>query len=284
MNAMINAEDMWKARMNDMRKLSMVVLVGISTGHSLAEESGQGEKWVDLFNGKNLDGWQVNVGRDGDETSLGKEAIFRVKDGVIRVYEGAAAGSKQWNANMRHESEWEKFHLQVEYRWLEKKFEPRANDDRDAGILFHIHTKPDAVWPPSVEMQLGDGVPVKSPYVTGDLFVLGSTRVDSPTEKVVYDPKAPLLTKGSKIKQPIRTAVTEKPEKPHGEWNLAEVIVRGDGKAGYYLNGVLVNAVYNMKYKAEDGSWQPLRKGNISVQAEWAELEYKTIRVKKLDE
>ena len=76
---------------------------------------------------------------------------------MIHIYQGAEAGSKQASANLWHESTWSSFHLQVEYRWLDKKFVPRTEDKRDAGILFHIHSEPKKVWPPSLEMQMGDG-------------------------------------------------------------------------------------------------------------------------------
>lgn len=113
-------------------------------------------QWTELFNGKDLSGWHATVGKGGDENSQKPDEIFTVNDGVIHVYRGAEAGSPQYSANLYHESTWSHFHLQVEYRWLEKRFAPRTEDDRDAGILFHIHTDPEKVWPPSLEMQMGD--------------------------------------------------------------------------------------------------------------------------------
>ncbi|MFD2257504.1 DUF1080 domain-containing protein [Luteolibacter algae] len=243
------------------------------------EESGE---WTNLFNGKDLQGWHANTGGQGDETSQKANEIFTVRDGVIHIYQNADAGSKQSNANLYHESTWGKFHLQVEYRWLEKKFQPRTEDNRDAGILFHIHTHPAGVWPPSVEMQLGDGKPGDK-YVTGDLFVLGTTRADSPSDGGKYAEGGEMLTRGQDAKG-RRTAVTSHVEKPVGEWNMAEVIVHGSEKAEFILNGKVLNTVYNMKFRDSNGEWKALEKGHISVQAEWAELEYRTIRIKELKE
>ncbi|MBT5900895.1 MAG: DUF1080 domain-containing protein, partial [Opitutaceae bacterium] len=70
--------------------------------------------------------------------------------------------------------------------------------------------------------------------------------------------------------------------KPHGEWNLAEVVVHGAERAEYYLNGKLVSEVTDMRFLDADGEWQPLSFGQISLQAEWAELQYRTIRIKPL--
>ena len=37
-----------------------------------------------------------------------------------------------------------------------------------------------------------------------------------------------------------------------------------------------------MRYREADGEWQPLAFGQISLQAEWAELQYRTVRIKPL--
>ncbi len=238
--------------------------------------------WTNLFNGKDLQGWHANLGKEGDGKSQKPEEIFTVRDGVIHIYQGAEAGTRQFNANLYHESTWSSFHLQVEYRWLEKKFVPRTEDKRDAGILFHIHTEPDKVWPPSLEMQIGDGKPGDA-YVTGDLFIIGTTRADCSSPDGKYTPGGKTITRGPGAAGG-RVAVTEHAEKPQGEWNLAEVIVHGSNKAEFILNGKTLNVIRNMKYRDADGEWKPLEKGHISIQAEWAELEYRTVRVKEISE
>ena len=253
-------------------------LLALCVSTAAAENDGDG--WTELFNGKDLTGWYVSLGKNGDGNSQKPEEIFTVRDGIIHVYQGAGAGTKQFSANLRHESTWSSFHLQVEYRWLEKKFAPRTEDKRDAGILFHIHTEPDKVWPPSLEMQMGDGKPGDA-YVTGDLFIIGNTRADCASPEGKYTPGGTVITRG-KGASGTRVAVSENPEKPHGEWNLAEVIVHGSGKAEFILNGKTLNVIQNMKFQDADGEWKPLSKGHISLQAEWAELEYRVVRVKEI--
>ncbi len=252
-------------------------LLAICVSAAYAETKEQG--WTELFNGKDLNGWRACLGKGGDESSFPLGKIFTVRDGVIHIYDGAEAGSKQASANLYHESTWSSFRLQVEYRWLDKKFAPRTQDDRDAGILFHIHTDPEKVWPPSLEMQMGDGKP-GSPYVTGDLFIIGNTRADCASPEAKYTPGGEVITRGPGAAG-TRVAVTENPEKPHGEWNLAEVIVDGSRKAEFILNGKTLNAISNMKFQDKDGEWKPLEKGHISIQAEWAELEYRVIRIRE---
>lgn len=254
----------------------MILTAGMISSGAEPDKDG----WTYLFNGKDLAGWHAELGKGSDESSQKPEEIFTVRDGVIRIYEGAEAGSRQASANLWHDSTWSSFHLQVRYRWLDKKFVPRTEDKRDAGILFHIHSEPKKVWPPSLEMQMGDGKPGDA-YVTGDLFIIGNTRADCPSPDAKFTPGGKVITRGPGAAG-TRVAVSENPEKPHGEWNLAEVIVHGSEKAEFILNGKTLNVIHNMKFQDADGDWKPLSKGHISVQAEWAELEYQTIRVREI--
>lgn len=240
-----------------------------------------GDQWIQLFNGQNLDQWTANTSdRGGDENSLTAEEVFTVSDGVIHIYKGAEAGSKQYDANLYHKDVFSSFHLQVVYRWLDKKFQPRAQDLRDAGVLFHVHNKLDEVWPSSIEMQMGDGQPGEG-YVTGDLWCI-HTLADGPDKDELYAAGGEHITTGVLKGQGYDSHKTSiYAENPLGEWNTMDIHVNGSKSAKYYLNNTLVNEVYNMRYQDPDGNWAPLEKGHISVQGEWAELEYKTIRIKK---
>lgn len=253
----------------------------------LQEVSSVGSEWIDLFNGENLEGWTAYRGKKGDGSSLPLDDIFRVIDGAIRVYADAPEYSRQFSANLLHDGLFSEFHLQVEYRWLGKKFIPRSKADRDAGILFHIYEEQSLVWPSSVEMQLGDGIPEENgKYVTGDLFVLGrNTRTKTPIHDGVFQEGAELEERGRfSPGKNLRGVTPIYAENPIGEWNLAEVVVHGSEKAEFYLNGTLVNQVFDMEFLDADEQWKPLGSGQISVQAEWADLEYRVIRLKDLGE
>lgn len=262
----------------------IVFIVGLLAVISCKESNSNTDinyNWVELFNGEDLEGWTANESkRGGDENSLKAEEIFTVSDGVIYIYKGAENGSKQFDANLYHRDVFSNFHLQLEYRWLHKKFQPRAKVLRDAGVLFHIHNNPGEVWPSSIEMQLGDGQPGEK-YVTGDLWCI-HTLADVPTKDGSYFPGGLLVNTGKpkgKGYDSRRTSIYA--EKPRGEWNTIDIHVDGSKSAKYYLNDVLVNEVYNMKYQDEEGNWIPLEKGHISLQGEWSELQYKNIRIKE---
>jgi len=71
-------------------------------------------------------------------------------------------------------------------------------------------------------------------------------------------------------------------EKPHGEWNEMEIQVHGSEKAIFIFNGEVVLETFNFTQKDKEGVKSPLEKGRIGLQAEWAELMYRNIRIKEL--
>ena len=52
----------------------------------------------------------------------------------LHVFEGVKAGSKQPTTFLFSEKEHSHFILKLEYKWLENRFRPLINHDRDAGV------------------------------------------------------------------------------------------------------------------------------------------------------
>lgn len=239
---------------------------------SLCAEDG----FTPIFDGKTLEGWKS--ARSKGEGDWGP---FRIneKESAIHVYKGEEAGSKQNSDCLVSDKEYSRYVLKLEYKWVEKRFEPRADWDRDAGLLFHVHGDLTKVWPLSMEMQIGETPGdkfVKKRFHTGDLFVLGKDlRCKTTKTDNVYDPEGELVESRS---CPTKLGV----EKPHGEWNEMEIIVDGAEKATFKLNGEVVFVIQDMTQKV-DGKKVPLDKGHIGLQAEWAELMYRNIRIKEME-
>jgi hypothetical protein len=144
------------------------------------------------------------------------------------------------------------FHFTVEFKWGEKKHPPRLNEKRDAGIMYHTSLyNGDKVWPRSLEFQIQEGD-------CGDFWMIDSTVIrhsDSLTTSTNYH----------------RVAKSKNAEKPNGEWNKAEVIVK-NGKITHLLNGEIVN----------EGMLVNTKTGNILLQSEGAELYYRNATVEEL--
>ena len=242
---------------------------------SLAEEEG----FVPLFNGESLEGWT------SARVLAGEESAFSVnkEDKTIHVYAGCEADSRQETDCLNTEAEFSHYILKMEYKWLEKRFEPRTDWDRDAGLLFHVHGDLKKIWPLSLEMQIGEspgdkpkGKGAKGRFHSGDLFVLGrDLRVDSKREGKFYGANGEVKNGRS---LPTLLGV----EKPKGEWNEMEIQVHGSEKAVFILNGEIVHEITNFTQKNADGERVPLETGRIGLQAEWAELLYRNIRIKEL--
>ena len=236
---------------------------------------GDEEGFVPLFNGKDLEGWTAAKSKGEGDTGA---FSVNVEEKAIHVYAGKKNGSKQITDCLNTNKSFSHYILRLEYKWLENRFAPRADWDRDAGLLFHVHGDLKKVWPLSLEMQIGETPGDffgKKRYHTGDLFVLGrELRVDTPVKDKNYHADGEWKT-GRSVKTTLGV------EKPKGEWNEMEIQVHGSEKAVYFFNGEKVHEIRNFTQKV-DGEKKPLSEGRIGLQAEWAELLYRNIRIKEL--
>src|SRR5205823_12491249 len=77
--------------------------------------------------------------------------------------------------------EYSNYHVRLRYRWGQKRFVPRAQDKRDAGLLYHFQG-PDVIWPRSVESQIQEGD-------TGDIFLVSGTGTSTTIDPRSGDPQ-----------------------------------------------------------------------------------------------
>lgn len=230
--------------------------------------------WVALFNGKNLDNWYLAT---RDTTYIGGiNDFFGIEDGVIHVYPKQEHNSEQTYAGMITEKEYSTYELTLEYKWGEKKFIPRDDFVRDAGVLFHLFGD-DLIWPSSVECQIQEGD-------TGDIWAI-NTQVTSKVNSTIrnYSPTGDLVTRGGHGEPKFhRFHRGYDWEIPHGGWNKLEIFVNGD-YAKYTLNGKVVNEAIDIKrWDEELQEMIPLTKGKILLQAEGAELYYRNVFLKEM--
>lgn len=239
------------------------------------------EGFVPLFNGKDLSGWKSS--REEKEKGSGSFAV-NPEAKTIHVYAGEKDVSKQPIDCLYTTKEYSNYILKLEYKWLERRFPPRADHDRDAGLLFHLHGDLGKLWPNCLEMQLGESDPTKTKdrYLTGDLWVIGKDIqvMNSREGRFFYKPGTALVPIG-KNKSYALSYTTVNAEKPHGEWNEITLTVRGGEEAIFDLNGKVVNSISKMTFLVDDER-VPLKKGRIGLQAEYAELLYRNILIKEL--
>jgi hypothetical protein len=273
--------------------LILSLLVAAGTASRADDKDG----FKPLFNGRDWSGWYIISGR-GSQNKLQEHKWFTIHDGMVHMYQNAPEGSSQPFGYFCTEKEFSNYHLRFQYKWGTKKFAPKLDANRDAGLLFHAHGK-DGVWPDSVECQIQE-------TDTGDIFTVRTrveTYADPKTTNVVVNVVTNQQTKvvstnhnfrprflakeegGVKVVQGDESGVKRVHRGSNREvdgWNTVEVIARGDS-AVYVINGHTNNLVTKMEHKVGD-KWEPLTKGKILLQQEGAEVFYRNIEIKMLDE
>ena len=234
-----------------------------------------------LFNGKDFDGWKT-VREQGDN-GFGPFTVNK-SENAIHVYADDAEGTKPGFDCLYTVKEYENYILKLEYKWLEKRFRPRLKDDRDAGVMFHVHGDLKTMWPNCVEMQIGESAAdkIKDRYTSGDLWVIGkNVQVKNKRDsKNFYDPKVEAISVGKGRSYDSSFASTNA-EHDFGQWNEITVTVKAGEEAIFELNGQVVNRVGAMTYMVDEKR-VPLAKGRIGFQAEYAEVLYRNIRIQEM--
>jgi hypothetical protein len=216
---------------------------------------------VVLFDGRDLHNFDTFIRDTPPNTD--PDQVFVVEDGTIHV------SGKQFGYLITKE-EYKNYYLRAEFKWGEGTFKSRAGKARDSGILYNIQG-PDKVWPRSLEFQINEGC-------TGDVWLTDGAALTGKDGVRVTGPdgKAKPINRFDKGPQKnvagYRDPVNEL-EKPHGEWNVVELVNRGDGHVTYYVNGKLAN---------EGTDAFPLS-GKILLQSEGAEIFFRDVRLFPLE-
>lgn len=199
-----------------------------------------------LFNGKDLKGWHADV----PEMDADKKARmpFIVRDGML-VSLGSPGG------HLITDQKYDNYRLEIEYRF--------ANKPGNCGVLVHA-SKPRMLYkmfPQSLEVQMQSGD-------AGDFWCIGE-EVTVPDMEARRGPKANWgVTEGKERR--IKN-LTDGTEKPLGEWNKMSIECRGSS-VKVWVNDVVVN----------EGTDCTANKGQIAIQAEGSEVEFRKLWLTKL--
>ena len=196
-----------------------------------------------LFNGKDLKGWHIDV-PDMDKDSKLKTP-FIIRNGLL-VSLGTPGG------HLITDAQYENFKLTFQYRF--------AGKPGNCGALVFVST-PRALYdmfPKSIEIQMMN-------ENAGDFWCIQED-ITVPDMEKRRGPKEKWGVNGDKLRRIPN--LTDGTEKPLGEWNTMHIeCLKNSIKV--WLNGVLVNYGYNAT----------AQKGQIALQAEGSEVEFKKIEV-----
>ena len=202
----------------------------------------------DLFNGKDLTGWHVDVPDADDDPDI--KPTFIVRDGLL-VSRGKPQG------HLITDAPHENYQLEVEYR-----FEGKPGN---CGVLVHAST-PRALYkmfPKSIEVQMNHEHAGDFWCIVQDITVPNMVERRGPEEKWGITEG-----KGRRILN-----LTDDSEKPVGQWNSMLIQCVGD-ELKVWVNGDLVN----------HGTRCTATKGQIALQAEGSEVEFRKVLLTSISE
>ncbi len=235
-------------------------------------------EWRDLFNGSDLQGWTTTL--EGKPEGEDPDRLVQVRDGTIHMYPDTDPGQTVPFGVITHDDTFSRFHLVFEYRWLEKRFAPRKEALRDAGLLYHASAT-HKIWPDSLEYQVQEGDSADIVFLKQQGWTWHHPEPDQAPEGQGKPGMLPEY--GGTITPSNRDFdyFGRYPEHDHlTGWNRVEVIVHADESAEHFLNGHTRARLAN--FVRPDGS--PLKEGKICLQLEAAELQYRDVRIRELDE
>lgn len=234
------------------------------------------EKWVSLFNGKDINDWIVKIHHHEAGENFGN--TFRVEDDLIKVRYDQYGDFNEQFGHLYYKTPFSYFHLKLQYRFAGQWIKTAPSYTlRNSGVMFHSqdpHTMPkEQDWPISVEMQFLGGLGDGKPRPTGNMC--------SPGTEVMQQGK---IVPSHCINSSSKTYDGE-------QWVNAELIVLGDSLITHIINGDTVLKYskpqigggvvnrYDPKIKI-DGKL--LKSGFIALQSEGQEIDFRDIRIRDL--
>jgi hypothetical protein len=249
--------------------LIIILLAVVFVGHSKPPK----EKWIPLFNGKNLKNWTVKIHHHEVGDNFGN--TFRAEDGMIKVRYDQYDKFNERYGHLYFNKPFSHYILRLQYRFtgVWRKDAP-SYTERNSGVMFHSqdpNTMPkEQDWPISVEMQflgvLADG----KTRPTGNMC--------SPGTDVVYQGRI----------DPRHCINSTSPTFDNEQWITAELIVRGDSLVTHKINGQTVledtqpqmgGGVANRYDPAIKIDGKLLKSGYIALQSEGQEIDFRNIEV-----
>jgi hypothetical protein len=249
-----------------MKNICIVIALIALSLLSCKQPASQKEEWVQLFNGKDLEGWTVKITGYPAGENFGN--TFYVKDSILKV--GYSAYGNDFAGRFGHlytNKSYSHYKLRVEYRFTGEQAEGGPGwAYRNSGAMLHSQA-PETMtlkqdFPVSVEAQMlgGDGINERR---TGNVCTPGT---DVHINGKFYD--------GHCCESTSKTY--------HGDqWVTLEMIVLGDSIVHHVMEGDTIMTY--TKLTVGEGSVNPkpgpLTKGRIALQSESHPVEFRKVEL-----
>lgn len=136
--------------------------------------------WTSLFNGKNLEGWDVYL--KGAGLNPASQQVFTVTD---KATEKCIRVSGEITGGLSTQKEYKNYHLQLLFKWGSYTWGSKKGKKKDSGLLYHsvgAYGADNGAWMRSQEFQVeetntGDNEKTTGEWNTLDLYCHGDTAV-----------------------------------------------------------------------------------------------------------
>ncbi|MEY4336318.1 MAG: hypothetical protein RLZZ45_1237 [Bacteroidota bacterium] len=253
-----------------MKKLLIAVLLILI---SFAFYPAPTEKWIPLFNGKNLRGWTAKIYHHETGDNYGN--TFRAEEGMIKVRYDQYDQFNNRYGHLFYNKPYSYFKLRFDYRFtgIWRKDAP-SYTEINSGVMYHSQSPASILkeqdWPISVEFQLLGGLSDGKARPTGNMC--------SPGTDVVFNGRID-----------PRHCISSSSKTYYGDqWVHAELIVLGDSLVTHIINGDTVlryskpqigGGVANGYDPAIKIDGKLLKQGYIGLQSEGQEIDFKNIEL-----
>ena len=253
------------------RNTLALLLLGAAASGSSAQNNNQTDgEWISLFNGQNLDNWQVKF--TGQPLGVNFRDTFRVEDGLLSVSYENWDGFNNEFGHLFYDQVFSHYLLRVEYRFVGEQVNqgpPWAF--RNNGMMLHSQdprtmTLPQE-FPVSIESQL-----------------LGGNGSDPRTTLNVCTPGTNMVMDNELI---TRHCTNSSSDTFHGDqWVTVELEVRGSESLVHRVNGETVFELQHIQLDPTDpdaqaliskGSEIVLSEGYVAIQAESHPTQFRKI-------
>ena len=242
------------------------------------KEQESGENWIQLFNGKDLNDWQIKF--TGHELGENYKNTFRVEKGLLRVcYDDWG----EWDGSYGHifyKDEFSHYKLRVEYRFVDEQVNGGPGwAFRNNGLMIHGQSAEsmelDQEYPTSIEVQLLGGIKGYGERSTCNVCTPGTN----------------IEMNGELIEQHCTNSSSETCF--DDKWVTAEVEVHGGDIIRHFVNGKEVLNYEKPQLDPKDQYFEKLlpadgniilKKGTISLQAESSPTDFRKVELLVLDE
>ena len=231
------------------------------------------KKWVELFNGKNLDGWEVKI--TGYKLGKNYRNTFKVKDGAIEVsYEDYKKFGGRFGHIFYTKNEFQNYVLSLDYKFSGEHLKGALGwSIKNSGVMLHSQNPETMLknqeFPVSAEAQLLGGLGLGE-RTTGNICTPG---IDVDINGEIAE----------------NHCINSKSMTYDDKWVNIKIIVYSDSLIHHVIESDTVLTYSNLRvggefvpknYESRVG--ESLNKGYISLQSEGHPVEFRNIKIREI--